>query len=310
MKATIITIGDEILIGQIHDTNATWLSTHLNDIGVQVHERLAVSDSATHITNALDRALAQSNIVLLTGGLGATPDDLTKDVLADYFDSELSFHQEVWDRIDVYLQKRGFPATPPIRDLAMLPEKCEVLVNYKGMAAAMWFDINDKVVVSMPGVPKEMIHFMENTVLPRLQQRFPLPSIYHHNINCAGISESNIADKIKDIETALPPHIKLAYLPNYGTVRLRLSGTAPLAAPLQAEIQALADKIANRLTPTYVFSQQDDTIVKTIGKLLAKKKPNFARPKAAQAVWWQPKLRPNPKPVTFSAVAWSPIPTT
>ena len=276
MNCTLLTIGDEILIGQIVDTNSAWMAKKLNAIGVHIAEIVSLSDSRQHIIDGLDHALAQSDIVLITGGLGPTKDDITKNVLADYFKSELAFYPHIYQQLEEYLTRRGIAVVDAIRQMAMLPAKCQVIQNQKGMAAAMWFEHEGKVVVSMPGVPYEMIDFMEQSVLPMLVNRFKLPAIYHHTLQCAGLGESVIAEKIEAIEDALPPHIKLAYLPSLGVVRLRLSASGANELALKNEVLPIVAQIKNILTTKYVFAEGDETLPVTIANLLLAKKATLA----------------------------------
>ncbi|MBK9462590.1 MAG: competence/damage-inducible protein A [Sphingobacteriales bacterium] len=276
MNCTLLTIGDEILIGQIVDTNSAWMAKQLNAIGIRVAEIISLSDSQQHIVEGLDRALAQSDIVLITGGLGPTKDDITKNVLADYFQSDLTFYPHIYAQLEEYLKRRGIAVVDAIHQMAMLPTKCQVIQNQKGMAAAMWFEQAGKVVVSMPGVPYEMIHFMEQSVLPMLADRFKLPAIYHHTLQCAGLGESVIAQKIEAIEDALPPHIKLAYLPSLGVVRLRLSASGDNYNALKADVLPIVEQIKNALTTKYLFAEGDETLPQTIAKLLLAKNATLA----------------------------------
>ncbi len=278
MKAGIITIGDEILIGQIIDSNSARMGQMLNQIGVKVDEILSVSDHAPHITDALQRALSRTDIVLITGGLGPTKDDITKKTLADFWGAKLIFKDDLWQPIATFLNKRGIPALESAKVMAQIPDNCEALPNGKGLAPALWFEPDEghKIVVSMPGVPHEMVYFMENYVLPRLKARFQLPVICHHNILTAGMAESLIAEKIAHIENQLPPHIKLAYLPSYGIVRLRLSATGLDDQILQNEVKHWANQITNTLTPKYVFGEGNITLETAIGQLLKQQKAYVA----------------------------------
>lgn len=269
MKATLLTIGDEILIGQITNTNAVWMAQQLNQIGIAVHEMLSVSDNAEHIKAAFDHALAHTDIVLVTGGLGPTKDDITKTTLTDYFNAQLVFNEQIWADIAAYMQLRNHPILESNKIMAMIPDCCEVLPNKNGLAPAMWFNQpNGKVLVAMPGVPQEMIKFMELDILPRLQAQFQLPIIVHHTIITAGIAESTLAKKIEDIENSLPAHIKLAYLPAYGVVRLRLTSSGNNRHVIEQEVTHFAQAIQARLFPKYAFGNDNDTLESVIGQLL------------------------------------------
>ena len=223
MKSTIITIGDEILIGQILDTNSQYISQSLNALGVVVAERTSIGDDASQILTTLDRALGATDVVIITGGLGPTKDDITKHTLAQYFNSSLRYDEAVADHVRTMLERRGIVFNELNRSQAMVPECCTVLHNAHGTAPGMWFDKDGKVVISLPGVPFEMKHLMEDEVLPRLKEHFALREIVHRTMITAGIAESMLAERISAWEDALPPYLKLAYLPAPNIVRLRLS---------------------------------------------------------------------------------------
>lgn len=223
MRATIITIGDEILIGQIVDTNSVAIARKLNAIGITIAEKLSIGDSREAITTTLDRALATSDVVIITGGLGPTKDDITKHTLAEYFGSPLCYNDEEGEHIRSLLARRGIAFTDLNRGQAMLPECCTVLHNAHGTAPGMWFERDEKVVVSLPGVPFEMEHLMEDMVVPRLKGRYELRSIVHLTLITRGIPESILAERIAEWEDNLPSEMHLAYLPAPNVVRLRLS---------------------------------------------------------------------------------------
>lgn len=224
MKATIITIGDEILIGQIVDTNTVSIARHLNNLGIQITEKCSIGDSREVIVETLDRVVCTSEVVIITGGLGPTKDDITKHTLADYFGSELEYNAAEGDHVRQLLERRGIPFTELNRCQAMLPKCCTVLHNAHGTAPGMWFDTpKGGVVVSLPGVPFEMEHLMQDEVLPRLKSRFTLQQIVHRTLITRGIAESLLAERIAEWEDALPDYLHLAYLPAPNIVRLRLS---------------------------------------------------------------------------------------
>ena len=223
MKSTIITIGDEILIGQILDTNSRYISQSLNRLGVVVAERTSIGDSAEQIEQTLTRALAATDIVIITGGLGPTKDDITKHTLARYFDSELIYNEAVGQFVEALLARRGIAFNELNRGQAMVPKCCTVLHNAHGTAPGMWFERDGKVVISLPGVPFEMEHLMEDSVLPMLRDRFELKAIVHRTMITSGIAESLLAEKIAQWEDNLPEVLHLAYLPAPNIVRLRLS---------------------------------------------------------------------------------------
>ena len=223
MKSTIITIGDEILIGQILDTNSRYISQALNRLGVVVAERTSIGDSADQIVETLDRALAATDIVIITGGLGPTKDDITKHTLARYFNSELIYNEQVGDFVRGLLERRGIAFNDLNRGQAMVPECCTVLHNAHGTAPGMWFERDGKVVVSLPGVPFEMVHLIDDIVIPKLRETFDLKAIVHRTMITSGIAESILAERIATWEDALPEVLHLAYLPAPNIVRLRLS---------------------------------------------------------------------------------------
>ena len=269
MKVTIISIGDELLIGQTINTNAAWMGQKLNEVSIKVHETISISDTAEHIKSSLHKALQTSDAVLITGGLGATKDDITKKALADYFGSKMVFHQELWQELKAYLKKRGrLQVAENLKSLAMIPDNCELIRNLRGTAAAMWFAHEKKVVVSMPGVPHEMKDFMERIVISRLQKEFHTPKIIHENLICCGISENIISQRIAHIEDNLPSYIKIAYLPNMGIVRVRISATGNDAKKLAAEVAIVKTQIENVIGTKYVFGTKKDKIEEVIGRLL------------------------------------------
>ena len=224
IKATIITIGDEILIGQIVDTNSTSIAKHLNTAGITVEEKLSIGDNATQIEQSIARGVAQSQVVIITGGLGPTKDDITKHTLSRIFHSQMHEDRRVAEHVRTMLERRGITFNELNRGQAMVPDACEVLFNAYGTAPGMWFEAeNGSVVISLPGVPFEMEHLMEDEVMPRLKERFSLRTNIHRTMITAGLPESMLAERIEKWEDALPPMLKLAYLPSPNIVRLRLS---------------------------------------------------------------------------------------
>ena len=223
IKATIITIGDEILIGQIVDTNSVSIAKHLNKAGITVAEKLSIGDDALQIEKALKRAHTQSQIVIITGGLGPTKDDITKHTLARIFSSSLVEDVAVAQHVEAMLAQRGIAFNALNRSQALVPECCTVLFNYHGTAPGMWFDQGENVTISLPGVPFEMEHLMEDEVMPRLKARYQLHANIHRTMITSGIAESILAERIAGWEDALPEGVKLAYLPSPNIVRLRLS---------------------------------------------------------------------------------------
>lgn len=263
MLAEIITIGDEILIGQIVDTNSAWMGRELNKIGVSVKQITSVSDQAEHIIKALDEAQTRADVILLTGGLGPTKDDITKITLSKYFNMPLRRDQETLTRVQDFFQKLNRPMLDVNTKQADVPDGCEVIQNKNGTAPCMWFNVNGKIFVSMPGVPFEMMYLMEEEILPRLKHNFDLPHIVHQTILTVGQGESFLAQQIEDIEDSLPPHIKLAYLPKLGQVRLRLSAIGKDEIALKAEVAAYANRIIAR-AKDFVAAEEDVPLEKAI----------------------------------------------
>ena len=224
IKATIITIGDEILIGQIVDTNSVSIAKHLNTAGITVKEKLSIGDDASQIEQSIDRALSQSEVVIITGGLGPTKDDITKHTLARIFHSPMHEDERVCEHVRTMLSRRGITFNDLNRGQAMVPDACEVLFNAYGTAPGMWFEAEGRgVVISLPGVPFEMEHLMEDEVMPRLKAHYSLHANIHRTMITSGIAESMLAERIAEWEDALPEDVKLAYLPAPNIVRLRLS---------------------------------------------------------------------------------------
>ncbi|MGI9159983.1 MAG: CinA family nicotinamide mononucleotide deamidase-related protein [Saprospiraceae bacterium] len=273
MTAHLLTIGDEILIGQIIDTNSAWMSRELNLRGFRVVGKSSVSDTREAITEGIRHAAAQADVVIMTGGLGPTKDDVTKKTLCTLFDSGLVFHQDVCDRIAAYFEKIGRPMPESVREQAMLPERALILTNKVGTASGMWFDLAGKIYISLPGVPFEMEYLMTAEVLPRLQECFPGRPIVHRTLLTVGAGESAIAQRIEAFESALPAHIRLAYLPALGQVRLRLTGwgegmrSAESLAALEQEVEAQAADLA-RLIPEIIFGRENETLEQVVGRML------------------------------------------
>ena len=255
MLAEIITIGDEILIGQVVDTNSAWMGIELNKIGVKVKQITSISDDAEHIVNALNEAQKRADIILMTGGLGPTKDDITKITLAKYFDMPLRLDEETLAHVKQFFEKLNRPMIDVNIKQAEVPDGCTVIKNQNGTAPCMWFEHEGKNIVSMPGVPFEMKYLMQDEIIPRIQKKFKLPFIVHQNILTAGLGESFLAEQIADIEDALPAHIKLAYLPKLGQVRLRLSATGTVEAALLEEVAVHTKKIVDRVEKFVVLTE-------------------------------------------------------
>ncbi|MDG2314535.1 MAG: competence/damage-inducible protein A [Flavobacteriaceae bacterium] len=277
MKAEIITIGDEILIGQIVDSNSAFIANQLNDIGIEVVQITSISDRKEAITTAMRQAQSRSSLVLLTGGLGPTKDDITKHTFCEYFADELVLNETVLQHIEVLFSKY---VSTPINDLnraqALLPSKATLIENRFGTAAGMWMENEHAVFISMPGVPYEMKEMVSNQVIPKLQTTFKRPAILHKTVMTYGLGESAIAERIEDWENSLPSHVKLAYLPNLGRVRLRLSAKGSSKKILESEIDQLIESLHPLIGDIIVGLDTGSAIESEIGALLTKKKQNLA----------------------------------
>jgi nicotinamide-nucleotide amidase len=269
MLAEIITIGDEILIGQIVDTNSAWMAQQLNNAGIRVKQISSVSDDKQHILTALAEAAKRADIILITGGLGPTKDDITKNTLAEYFGVGMVENEAALNNVLSIFEKYNRPMLEINRLQAQVPANCEVIVNKNGTAPGMWFNVDGKIYVSMPGVPFEMMYMMEE-VIPKLKASFKLPFIVHKTILTVGEGESYLSERIADIEDLLPAHIKLAYLPKLGQVRLRLSGQGADEAALTKEIDKHALKIIERVG-AFVVATEDIPLEKAILDYMAEK---------------------------------------
>ncbi len=271
VKVEIITIGDEILIGQIVDTNSAWMAVELNKAGFEIAQITSVHDNEQHIVNALNDALTRANIVLFTGGIGPTKDDITKQTLCKYFGTKLVYNDEVRLNIEKLLVNRQRAINELTLGQAMVPENCTVIQNPVGTAPITWFEKMDKVIVSMPGVPNEMKNAMKTEIIPRLRKQFDTPAIIHKTIIVKGYPESALAIKIADWENALPKQLHLAYLPTYGIIRLRISGYSENELALEFEINQQANRLAEILGDAIVAF--DDILLEVlVGKILREKK--------------------------------------
>ena len=268
MFAEIITIGDEILIGQVIDTNSGWIAQELNLIGFRVKQITSVSDDKEHITEALKNAQQRADLIILTGGLGPTRDDKTKGVLCEFFNSPLYFNEDAFKNIERIFNARGLKITVENRKQAELPEACIPLINYEGTAFGMWFERNQKVIVSLPGVPYEMKHLMTSEVIPRLLKKFKTPSVINKTVITQGIGESVLAEAIEKWEDDLPEFIKLAYLPSPGSVKLRLSAAGENNSELSFIINQHLGSL-KKLISHWIVGYDEDTLEKIIGQLLS-----------------------------------------
>ncbi len=277
MNAEIITIGDEILIGQIIDTNSAFLGKEFNKIGVSIYQITSVQDDREHILKALAEAEQNADIIIITGGLGPTKDDITKHTLCEYFDDTLVQNDEVLQNV-AYLFKNFIkrPMLESNKSQALVPSKAKVLMNKFGTAPGMWFEKNNKVFVSLPGVPYEMKALITNEVLPALRHKFRFPYIMHKTLLTYGLGESAIADRIEPWQEALPDFIKLAYLPNLGKVRLRLSGKHFDKDILKTELQNQIDALLPQIEDVFVGYEDESTIEQLIGKQLEEKGKTIA----------------------------------
>lgn len=275
MKAEIISIGDELLLGQVIDTNSAWIGQELNKLGVHVHFKSTIGDSREILLKTLHESAERSDIIVMTGGLGPTKDDLTKHILCEFFDTKLIQNDAVLAWVQSIFLKRNLPMLASNNEQAMVPEISEVLWNRNGTAPGMYFVKNNKVFISMPGVPFEMKCIFEEEVIPKLQQQFSFPSIIHKTILTASIGESFLAKKIATIEDSLPSHIKLAYLPSVGAVRLRLSAYGNDNRVLAEELNTIVDSLYACIGE-YIYGEEEDTLSQSVGKLLAAKNNTVA----------------------------------
>ncbi|RLD67546.1 MAG: competence/damage-inducible protein A [Bacteroidetes bacterium] len=275
MTAEIITIGDEILIGQIVDSNSAWMAEKLNLAGIKVHQISSVSDDETHIINALNEASVRVDLVLMTGGLGPTKDDITKNTLCKYFDTKLVVNEEVLEYIKKIFERRGFPILKENMQQAELPESCTIIRNYYGTASGMWFEKDNTIFVSMPGVPQEMKKLMEDGIIPRLKENYELPVIVHRTILTYGFIESELSNLIEDWELNLPDGMKLAYLPSLERLRLRLSIRGDNREKLEKLINQEEQKLKIYLGDA-IFGYGEQSLQEMVGKILEEKNKTLA----------------------------------
>ncbi|MDY0076162.1 MAG: competence/damage-inducible protein A [Bacteroidales bacterium] len=274
-RAEIISIGDELLIGQVVNTNASWMAEILSASGIDLHKITTIGDDKEELHQAIDEALKQAQFVLLTGGLGPTPDDLTKPALCEYFNTELVFHEPTYKQVEALFKRRGFLLTDRNKQQAMLPKACTPIPNSNGTAAGMWFEKEGGIVVSMPGVPFEMKQMFEHEVLPRMKALYHEMFYARKTVMTSGVGESFLADKISDWESSLPTFMKLAYLPQPGIVRLRLSGRHAHQEILQQSLDNEIQKLIT-LIPEYIYGYDDQLLEKVVGDLLRKKNATLA----------------------------------
>lgn len=270
MKAAIITIGDELLIGQTVDTNSAWMGAELSKSGFDVYRITSVHDRREDILYALNEAAGKTDVVLITGGLGPTSDDITKPTLCEYFNTKLVLNNEVLMMIEEMMKHRNFPMNEKNRQQAEVPESCRVLKNAAGTAPGMWFEKDGTIYISMPGVPHEMKQLMTELVLPELNKRFTSQIIIHRNIMTYGTFESKLADILTGFESGLPENIKLAYLPASGIIKLRLTGTGEDQAVLSGIINDQVIKLYE-IIPEFIYGEDEESLEMVIGKLLLAK---------------------------------------
>ena len=270
MFAELITIGDELLIGQVVDTNSAWMGRELNNIGIEVLRIVSVRDREEEILEAIDNAMKRVNIVLVTGGLGPTKDDITKQTLCKYFNTELIFSEEVFENVKRVLAGK-IPMNKLNKGQAMVPKNCTIINNPVGSASVSWFERDGKVLVSMPGVPQEMTTVMAESVLPKLHERFQTDVIMHQTFLVQHYPESVLAEKLEAWEVALPDCIKLAYLPKLGIIRMRLTGRGHDRKEVETLLNREKAKLETILGED-IFSEEDTPLEVIIGELLKKRK--------------------------------------
>lgn len=271
MKVEIITIGDEILIGQVVDTNSAWMAEHLNLAGIEVFQITSVHDRREHILSALNDAGQRVDAVLITGGLGPTKDDITKNTLCEFFGTSLVFHQPTFDAIQQRFGQTGIPVNKLNREQALVPATCTVIPNRNGTAPGLWFEKDHTLFVSMPGVPFEMILMMETEIIPRLRATGKTVPILHKTILTQGIAESVLAERLSDWEDRLPPEIRVAYLPSPMGLKLRLSLSGKKPLDMQAKLDKALDNLMPQISDCF-FGFDGETLAGVVGNALTEKK--------------------------------------
>jgi len=271
MNAEIITIGDEILIGQITDTNSAWISRELNLIGMNVIRITSVPDNKSRIITALEESGKRADVIIMTGGLGPTKDDITKISLAEFFNTDLVFDKNVFENINKLLSPRGIHINEQNRKQAEIPEGCVVINNPNGTAPGLWFEKNNKIYVSVPGVPFEMERLLKEQILPEIKKRFNDSFILHKNIMTYGTFEAHLAEILSVYEQELPKDVKLAYLPSAGIIRLRLSISGGNREGLNDIMDKQLKKL-QRIIPNYIFGYDNDSMENVTGRLLKENK--------------------------------------
>ena len=270
MKAAIITIGDELLIGQTIDTNSAWMGAELSKAGFDVYRMISIHDRREDIINTLHEAAGKTDVVLITGGLGPTSDDITKQTLCEFFKTHLVTNVEILRMIEGMMSRRNFPMNENNRRQAEVPESCRVLKNATGTAPGMWFEKDGTIFISMPGVPYEMKHIMTEHVLPELSKRFTSQIIIHRNIMTYGTFEAKLAEMLTGFEAGLPENIKFAYLPASGVIKLRLTGTGTEHESVSNLINDQVNKLY-KIIPEFIYGENEESLEMVIGKLLKAK---------------------------------------
>jgi len=275
MRAEIITIGDELLIGQVIDTNSAWIAQQLNFIGIEVSQIISISDNQPQIIHTLSEAMARNELILITGGLGPTNDDITKKALCEFFDTKLIFDEESFQQIKVFFKTFNLNVSGLNKSQSEIPANCKPVRNTCGTAPGMWFEKDNKVIISMPGVPYEMKTMMEESILPELKRRFQTSNVLHKTVLTQGIGESFLSEIIADWEKSLPPYINLAYLPSPGIVRLRMTVRGEDEEHLKNEINRQTALLTD-LISEYIYGYDQDSLEEIIGNLLKAKGKTLA----------------------------------
>jgi len=271
MKAQIITIGDELLIGQTIDTNSAWIGAELSMAGFDIQRKTSIHDNRSDILKALSEAAGKADVIIITGGLGPTSDDITRQTLCEFFGTKLVLNREVLEMIEKMMLRRKIPMNENNRKQAEVPEACKVLKNRAGTAPGLWFEKDKSIFISMPGVPYEMKTIMADHVLPRLMKRFRSQAIIHKNIMTYGLPEARLAEMLKEFEAALPENIRLAYLPSFGVIKLRLTGTGKDREILKKQVEEHVRNLSS-IIPDLIFSEKEDTFESVLGLLLLERK--------------------------------------
>lgn len=271
MKAEIITVGDELLIGQTIDTNSAWIGAELSMAGFDIQRKTSVHDRRSDILKVLSEAFGKADVVIITGGLGPTSDDITKPALCEFFDTRLVINQDVLAMVEEMMRRRNFPMNENNRKQAEVPESCRVLTNSAGTAPGMWFEKEGTIFISLPGVPAEMKYIMNKHVMPLLKKRFTSQIIIHKNIMTYGAPEARLAEMLTSFESSLPECIKLAYLPSSGIIKLRLTGTGPDHKIIEELVSEQVRKLYS-IIPDLIYGEDEESLEMVVGRLLREKK--------------------------------------